>query len=114
MPRAIVEPDPVKPEKKDELSETEKKVKSEKEKFRRILREKDLKKHLKGKGAEGGLSPEETLNDEKDDAKMVFHDEDLKYDNQLKQAIELLNGWEIISEVYSFKQEKTAVKVPRF
>jgi len=113
-PDIIVEPDPVKPEKKDELSETEKKVKAEKEKFRRILREKDLKKHLKGKGAEGGLSPEETLNDEKDDAKMVFHDEDLKSDKQLKQAIELLNGWEIISEVYSFKQEKTAVKVPRF
>ena len=109
-PDIIVEPDPVKPEKKGDLSETEKQVKAEKEKFRRILREKDLKKHLKGKGAEGGLSPEETLKDEKYDAKMVFHDEDLKSDKQLKQAVELLNGWEIISEVFSFRQDKTAVK----
>lgn len=109
-PDIIVEPNPVKPEVKDELSEKEKQVKAEKDKFRRILREKDLKKHLKGKAAEGGLSPDETLKDEKDDAKMVFHDEDLKTDNQLKQAIELLNGWDIINEVYSFKQNKTTVK----
>lgn len=111
-PDIIVEPDPVKDDKEDELSESQKKAIAEKDKFRRILRERDLKKHLKGKGAEGGLSPEEDpeINAPEDDAKLVFNDPDLKKDNQLRQAIDLLNGFEALGEVYLHKQNKIAVK----
>jgi carboxyl-terminal processing protease len=95
-----------------ELTEDEKIAKNEKDKFRRILREKDLKKHLKGKAADG-LTPEEDAEEPKDksiDAELVFQTEDLKNDNQLRQAIALLDGWEIIGSVYSIKKKDSVVK----
>lgn len=106
MVEAII-PDPV-----ADTTAEEKKNNSEKEKFRRILREKDLKKHLKGKDA-NGLDPEE--DDPKNgggeiDATLVFQKEDLKNDNQLRQAIALLNGWEIIGEVYKTQKNKSVIK----
>jgi len=109
-PDIIVEAE--KPPLEAELTEDEKVANGEKEKFRRILREKDLKKHLKGKAADG-LSPEEDENKPKEDsidAKLVFQKEDLKNDNQLRQAIALLDGWEIIGEVYSIKNKNSVVK----
>ena len=95
-----------------ELTKDEKIVNSEKDKFRRILREKDLKKHLKGKKADGFDSGEDASEAEEKsiDAKLVFQKEDLKNDNQLRQAIALLNGWDIIGEVYSNKKKDSVVK----
>ena len=105
-PDILVEAETAKPPEK--LTEDEKTINNEKEKFRRILREKDLKKHLKGKGADG-LSPEEdgsVKGNANVDGKLVFQSEDLKNDNQLRQAITLLNGWEIIGGVYNIKKNE--------
>jgi len=109
-PDILVEAETAKPPEK--LTEDEKTINNEKEKFRRILREKDLKKHLKGKGA-NGLSPEEdgsVKGNGNVDGKLVFQSEDLKNDNQLRQAITLLNGWEIIGGVYNIKKNESVIK----
>jgi carboxyl-terminal processing protease len=108
-PDIIVEAE--KPPLEAELTEDQKIANSEKDKFRRILREKDLKKHLKGKSADG--SPEEGKEEAKEetpDATLVFQKEDLKNDNQLRQAIALLDGWEIIGGVYNIKKTDSVVK----
>jgi len=109
-PDILVEAETAKPP--ERLTEDEKTINNEKEKFRRILREKDLKKHLKGKGADG-LSPEEdgsVKGNGNVDGKLVFQSEDLKNDNQLRQAITLLNGWEIIGGVYNIKKNESVIK----
>jgi len=109
-PDIIVEAERAKPA--EEMSENEKMITSEKEKFRRILRERDLKKHLKGKSADG-LAPADddpAKTNGKVDAKLTFQSEDLKNDNQLRQAIALLNGWDIIGGVYNVRKNNSVVK----
>ena len=86
---------------------TDQKVKEtdEKEKIRRFLRERDLKKHLKGKTSiEGSVSDEqEELSIEEDKAENDL-EEDLKKDAQLRHAVSLLSSWNIM--VDTFKQAK--------
>ena len=109
-PDIIVEAERAKPA--EEMSENEKMITSEKEKFRRILRERDLKKHLKGKSADG-LAPADddpAKTNGKVDAKLTFQSEDLKNDNQLRQAIALLNGWDIIGGIYNARKNNSVVK----
>lgn len=71
---------------------------SEKEKIRRFLREKDLKKHLKGKSSIEGADEEEaeTPVEEKPDPAKEALEEDLKKDIQLRHAFSLLSGWDIM------------------
>ena len=90
-PDILVEMEPVEEiEKKDKDEESE-----EKTKLRRFLREKDLKKHLKGKSSIEGI--DEGASDE---LKVKKLDEDLKKDNQLQQAVSLLSGWEVMKKMF--------------
>jgi carboxyl-terminal processing protease len=79
-----------------EKNEEMKKETAEKERMRRFLREKDLKKHLKGKsstGNEGEGENQESLSEDKERAAL---EEDLEKDNQLRHALSLLSGWDVM------------------
>ena len=90
-PDILVEMEPVEEiEKKDKDEESE-----EKTKLRRFLREKDLKKHLKGKSSIEGI--DEGTSEE---LKVKKLHEDLKKDNQLQQAVSLLSGWEVMKKMF--------------
>ncbi len=102
-----IEPDiivemPAKPE-VDEDEEAEKKN-PEKEKLRRFLREKDLKKHLKGKSSIDEVDEskdqvvEEPEGNEEMDALEASREEELGKDFQLMQAVSLLKGWDIMKK----------------
>ena len=80
-------------------------INQEKNKMRKFLREKDLKKHLKGKKSFGEEEPEpvEVQPSEEDVKKrelMASLKEDLEKDIQLKGAISLLKGWSVMSKVF--------------
>ncbi len=84
-------------------------INQEKNKMRKFLREKDLKKHLKGKKSFGEEEPEpvEVTPSEEDVKKrelMASLKEDLEKDIQLKEAISLLKGWSIMSKVFQSDQ----------
>jgi carboxyl-terminal processing protease len=88
------------PEEVEEDDEKEKES-EEKTRLRRFLREKDLKKHLKGKSSIGDVDEEES--DEtsaKEDTEEAFLNEDLVKDNQLQHAVSLLSGWEVMKKVF--------------
>jgi carboxyl-terminal processing protease len=72
----------------------------EKSKLRRFFREKDLKKHLKGKGsiedAEPELAAEEV--DEKTKKLNATLEEELRKDIQLQQGVALLTGWDVMNK----------------
>ena len=73
---------------------------TEKEKIRRFLRERDLKKHLKGKtsieGSEKDNQKKSTPNG--DGSRLSELEKDLDKDAQLRHAVSLLSGWGIIAE----------------
>lgn len=77
----------------EEKSKEEARESKEKEKIRRFLREKDLKKHLKGK-TPNDESPDEEVKDEQA-AKLG---KELREDAQLREAVALLTGWEVMSK----------------
>ncbi len=82
----------------DKKEETE-----EKTRLRRFLREKDLKKHLKGKSSIEGVEDEEDKETEKietEDLEKTVLNDDLKKDNQLQQAVSLLSGWEVMKKMF--------------
>ncbi|QPJ66844.1 MAG: S41 family peptidase [Candidatus Nitrohelix vancouverensis] len=99
VPDIIVDQDPV-----SEVEEDAKEEESEeKSTIRRILREKDLKKHLKGKSSIDGETPEgldTVANDESDSEEASESQEklkaDLQKDAQLRHAVFLLRGWDIM------------------
>jgi carboxyl-terminal processing protease len=100
-PDIIVEM-PIRKPKEESKAEKEAKANPEKEKLRRYLREKDLKKHLKGKSSIDGAEPEagsnsDTSKDEKEDEEAKKLQEELEKDTQLSSAISLLTGWEIMN-----------------
>ncbi len=70
----------------------------EKTRLRRFLREKDLKKHLKGKSSIEGADDERL--DQLDGAKNKELNENLEKDNQLQQAVALLSGWEVMKKMF--------------
>ena len=83
----------------------------EKVKMRKFLREKDLRQHLKGKksfGEEELKSEDEKKSEEelKKDELMASLKEDLVKDIQLKEAIDLLKGWSVMSKVFSSDSAK--------
>ena len=74
----------------------------EKTRLRRFLREKDLKKHLKGKTSIGDIeqkSEEETADEAAEAAEDVINEYLLK-DNQFQQAVSLLSGWEVMKKMF--------------
>ena len=88
----------------DELEKEDGKQEESKEKtrLRRFLREKDLKKHLKGKTSIGGVEQDsntENKNTDKETAEVV-NNKDLLKDNQLQQAVSLLSGWEVMKKMF--------------
>ena len=99
QPDIIIERTPV-----DELKKEEGKQEETKEKIRlrRFLREKDLKKHLKGKTSIGGVEQDsevENTNKDKETAELA-NNKDLLKDNQLQQAVSLLSGWEVMKKMF--------------
>jgi carboxyl-terminal processing protease len=94
-PDIIVEMKP-----RDELGKKDgkKEEPEEKTRLRRFLREKDLKKHLKGKSSIEGVDEESAKEIEESEVKGLH--EDLKKDNQLQQAVSLLSGWEVMKKMF--------------
>ena len=62
------------------------------------MREKDLKKHLKGKSSIEGVDANNP--NKLDEATIKSLEEDLRKDNQLQQAVALLSGWEIMRKTF--------------
>ena len=79
---------------------------TEKEKIRRFLRERDLKKHLKGKTSIEGSEHAKQKNSTSDEEEKVLSEleEDLARDAQLRHAVSLLSSWDIM--VGSLKQDE--------
>ena len=102
-----IEPDIIvemKPRNELDKKEGKKEEPEEKTRLRRFLREKDLKKHLKGKSSIEGVdeedeTDEETSNKIEESIAKELH-EDLKKDNQLQQAVSLLSGWEVMKKMF--------------
>ena len=84
----------------EELEEDDEKEKEPEEKIRlrRFLREKDLKKHLKGKSSIGDVKEESTI--KKEETEEAYINVDLVKDNQLQHAVSLLSGWEVMKKVF--------------
>jgi len=82
-------------------TKTEAKEPSDKEKIRRFLRERDLKKHLKGKtsieGSNKDNQKKSTLNSDNKSSSEL--EKDLDKDTQLRHAVSLLSGWDIIARL---------------
>jgi carboxyl-terminal processing protease len=101
------------PTKKTEAENDENKEEANKEKvkMRKFLREKDLRQHLKGKksfGEEDAKTKDEKKSEEelKKDELMASLKKDLEKDIQLKEAIDLLKGWSVMSKVFSADSAK--------
>ena len=76
--------------------------------MRRFLREKDLKKHLKGKTSIEGrdnndINSDVLLKKEKDMAQL---EEDLEKDSQLRHAVSLLSSWNVMVSTFKNQQYK--------
>ena len=88
----------------EELEEDDEKEKEpeEKTRLRRFLREKDLKKHLKGKSSIGNVNEEnkEESTIKKEETEEASINEDLVKDNQLQHAVSLLSSWEVMKKVF--------------
>jgi carboxyl-terminal processing protease len=100
-----IEPDIIvemKPRNELKKKDGKKEEPEEKIRLRRFLREKDLKKHLKGKSSIEGMDEDadEKTSNEIVGSKAQELQEDLKKDNQLQQAVSLLSGWEIMKKMF--------------
>jgi len=78
------------------------KTATNKDKIRRFLRERDLKKHLKGKNSVG---EEEKNNIDSQKINKNKINSDLDKDSQLRHAISLLSGWDIMVHGLSKKNK---------
>ncbi|MEE2987505.1 MAG: S41 family peptidase [Nitrospinota bacterium] len=90
---------------KEEKQDNKEGEESEIRKIRKFLREKDLKRHLKGKKSIENVENEDVEEEtKKEDAitKEAMLQKDLDKDNQLNRAVSLLTGWEIMQS-YSNK-----------
>jgi carboxyl-terminal processing protease len=86
-----------------EVEEDDEKVKESEDKIRlrRFLREKDLKKHLKGKSSLGDVTDEnDEESSDKEESEELTINKDLVKDNQLQHAVSLLSGWEVMKKVF--------------
>ncbi len=97
-PDIIVEMPLKKPQEEKELTKAEK----EKERVRKFLREKDLKKHLKGKSSGGEVMEpgDDKEVSEKETERLAEIAEEMEKDPQLREAIALLSGWSVMNKVF--------------
>jgi carboxyl-terminal processing protease len=105
IPDIVIENQPL-PTISEKINEEAKKP-TDKEKIRRFLRERDLKKHLKGKTSiEGSEKDNQKKSTPNGDGKSLTKlEEDLDKDAQLRHAVSLLSGWDIIAEtIKPYKQ----------
>ncbi len=110
-PDIIVEMPLRKPDSESEESKELSKAEREKERVRKFLREKDLKKHLKGKSSGGEVvetDEEEKKQDEKEAQQMAEIEEELEKDPQLREAISLLSGWSVMNKVFKTSSVETS------
>jgi hypothetical protein len=100
-------------DKKNENQEA--KEPAEKERMRRYLRERDLKKHLKGKLSIEGDDNEDFKSTVplKENKNMTELEKDLEKDAQLRQAVSLLSVWDIMVSTFKNHQfEKIPSTLP--
>jgi len=90
--------------KKDESLEKET---AEKERMRRFLREKDLKKHLKGKSSIGDGGEGENQEPSSNDKERAALEKDLEKDSQLRHAVSLLSGWDVMVDTLKPKDKNS-------
>ena len=105
IPDIVIENQPL-PTISEKINEEAKKP-TDKEKIRRFLRERDLKKHLKGKTSiEGSEKDNQKKFTPNGDGKSLSElEKDLDKDAQLRHAVSLLSGWDIIAEtIQPYKQ----------
>ena len=105
IPDVIVENRPIPSTKKDDKDETGKEP-AGKQKMRRFLKERDLKKHLKGKTSIEGTENEASKNFLPNNEEKVMSElrVDLENDSQLRHAVSLLSGWDVMAS--TFKKQK--------
>ena len=106
IPDIIVEVPVISSKNNEENAENDEETNKEKVRMRKFLREKDLKKHLKGKksfGEEEAKPVKKKKSEEeiKKEALLASLREDLEKDIQLKEAVALLKGWSVMSKVFS-------------
>lgn len=109
-PDIIVEMPLKKPDEDEENKELSK-AEREKERVRKFLREKDLKKHLKGKSSGGEVvetDEDEKAMDEKEAQRLAEIEEELENDPQLREAISLLSGWSVMNKVFKTSSIETS------
>jgi carboxyl-terminal processing protease len=82
-----------------------KKETAEKDRIRRFLREKDLKKHLKGKSSIGDGGEGENQESLSKDKERAALEENLEKDNQLRHAVSLLSGWDVMVDTLKPKSK---------
>lgn len=109
IPDIIVEVPIVAKSSGDEEDKNKEEINKVKNKIRKFLREKDLKQHLKGKKSFGEEEsvPEDDAKSEEDLKKqeiIASLRKDLEKDIQLKEAVALLKGWSIMSQVFNNDQ----------
>jgi carboxyl-terminal processing protease len=101
---------PLASEADDEGEEAEgEKEPAEKQRLRKFLRERDLKKHLKGKESIELPDGEDKAGgavDEKARALEASLEEDLRKDLQLQQAVALLSGWDVMNKTIKGSSSK--------
>lgn len=105
-PDITVEVPVVSAQAQEEEAENAEEANKEKVKMRKFLREKDLKKHLKGKKSFGEeeTKPKSVKKSEEEikrEEMMASLREDLEKDIQLKEAVSLLKGWSVMSKVFN-------------
>ena len=108
VPDIVVERKPVAKLEKDEKDELDKEP-AEKQKMRRFLRERDLKKHLKGKTSIDGQENEGVgdVDSSVEDKEQAELEEDLEKDEQLRHAVSLLSGWDVMVSSYRNKEQNS-------
>ena len=112
IPDIIVEVPVPSKKTEEEKDKNAEETSKEKVKMRKFLREKDLRQHLKGKKSFGEEEPTKDKDEKKSeeelkkDELMASLKEALEKDIQLKEAIDLLKGWSVMSKVFNADSAK--------
>jgi len=103
IPDIIIENKPAIKIKETNINDKSRKP-TDKEKIRRFLRERDLKKHLKGKSSIGETEKEELDKSVEDEMIKTKKTSELEKDSQLRHAVSLLSGWDIMVKGATMKK----------
>jgi carboxyl-terminal processing protease len=95
IPDIIIENKPIIKIKENNTNDKPKNT-TDKDKIRRFLRERDLKKHLEGKSSIGETEKEALDKSVEDEMIKIKESSDLEKDSQLRHAVSLLSGWDVM------------------